>query len=64
MKFSREYKFNYTYHMPHSKYCYSECKWFDTELERNRFALEIFSEHQDGKIVLVWAEESDIKTWS
>lgn len=64
MKFSRKYKFNYTYHMPHSKYCYSECKWFDTELERNRFALEIFSKHQDGKIVLVWAEESDIKTWS
>lgn len=64
MKFSIEYKFNYTYHMPHSKYCYSECKWFDKELERNRFALEIFSKHQDGKIVLVWAEESDIKTWS
>lgn len=64
MKFSIEYKFNYTYRMPHSKICYSECKWFDTELERNRFALEIFSEHQCGKIVLVWAEESDIKTWS
>ena len=63
MKFRREYKLNWTYHMPHSKYCYSECKWFDTELERNRFSLELFYQDKQGEIVLVRVEESDLKIW-
>ena len=35
----------------------------DTELERNRFSLELFSQDKQGEIVLVWVEESDLKIW-
>ena len=63
MKFQREYQLNWTYHFLHSDHCYSEWKCFNTELERNKFALDLFTQHKQKKIVLVWLEESDIKTW-
>ena len=63
MKFRREYKLNWTYRRPHSQYCYSECKWFDTELERNQFTLELFSQNKNNEIILLWIEENDLKIW-
>lgn len=63
MYYQVDYKLNWTYKMPHSDYCYSECKYFDTELERNKFSVNLFSQNKEGEIVLLWLEESDVRTW-
>lgn len=63
MKFEISYKIFYTYHAPKSKYCHTETKWFDTELERNKYILDLFCRKSNGEIVLVEVEASEIKSW-
>lgn len=63
MKFEISYKVFYTYHAPKSKYCYTETKWFETELERNKFLLDLFDSRNKSKFVLVEVEASEIKSW-
>lgn len=63
MKFEKDYVFQWTYHKPTSIYCYTETKHFETELERNKFALEWFSAEQKGEIVLDFAQKRDLQTW-
>ena len=63
MHYEKDYVFQWTYHKPNSKYCYTETKYFDTELERNKFALEWFSKEKQGEIVLEFAQKRDLKTW-
>ena len=63
MKFRQEYKLNWTYHKPNSRFCYTECKYFDTELERNRYALNLFTQQKQGEIVLDWVEKNDLQIW-
>lgn len=63
MKFETSYKIFYTYHAPKSKYCHTETKWFDTELERNKYLLDLFYRKSKGEIVLVEVEASEIKSW-
>lgn len=63
MKFEIDYKVLYTYHAPKSKYCYTETKWFETELERNKFLLNLFDRRDKGEFVLVEVEASEIKSW-
>ena len=63
MKYSIDYQINYTWRKPNSKYCYSETKYFDTELERNRYNLELFSKAKQGEIVLEFVQTFNIQTW-
>lgn len=63
MNFEIDYVFQWTYHKPNSKYCYTESKHFDSELERNKFALEWFSMEQRGEIILEFAQKRDLQTW-
>ena len=63
MNFSIDYKITYTWRKPDSKYCYTETKYFNSELERNRYGLELFSNAKQGKIVLEFVQESNIQTW-
>lgn len=63
MTFEINYKVLYTYHAPKSKCYYTETKWFDTELERNKFLNDLFYRKTKGEIVLVEIEASEIKSW-
>ena len=63
MKYETDYVFECTYHKPNSKYCYTETKHFDSELERNTFALACFAAAISGEIVLEFAQKSDLQTW-
>lgn len=63
MRYEKNYVFQWTYRNPNSKNCYTETKHFDTELERNKFALEWFSKARQGEIILEFAQERDLKTW-
>ena len=63
MKFEIDYKVTWTHHAPKSKYCYTETKWFGTELERNKFLLDLFHRRNEGEFVLVEVEASEIKSW-
>lgn len=64
MKYEHYYELRWTWHRPNSIYCYSDFKCFDTEQERNKFALDLFAENKDGKIILDSLEETDIKSWT
>lgn len=63
MKYETDYVFQWTYHKPNSKYCYTETKHCDSELERNEFALEWFSMAKNGEIVLEFAQKRNLQTW-
>jgi hypothetical protein len=63
MKFEINYKVTWTHHAPKSKYCYTETKWFETELERNKFLLDLFDRRDKGEFVLVEVEANEIKSW-
>ena len=63
MKFEINYKVTWTHHAPKSKYCHTETKWFETELERNKFLLDLFDQRNKSKFVLVEVEASEIKSW-
>ena len=63
MKYESFYQLECTWRKPNSKVCYTEVKNFDTELERNRYALELFSNAKQGKIELDFVQKSDIQTW-
>lgn len=62
MLYETDYIFEWTYHKPNSKVCYTETAHFDTELERNEFALNWFSKSKN-EIVLEFAQMRDVKTW-
>lgn len=63
MKYSTEYVFAWTYkENPKGRSIYT-AKYFDTESERNKFALDVFTQAKQNKIVLFYAEEKDIKRW-
>lgn len=63
MYYETDYVFQWTYHKPNSICCYTESKHFDTELERNKFALDWFYKARQGEIVLEFAQERDLKIW-
>lgn len=64
MKYENFYRLEYTWRKSgDSKVCYTEVKDFDTKLERNRYALNLFSNQKEGKIELDFVQKSDIQTW-
>lgn len=63
MKFETDYVFQWTYHKPNSIVCYTETKHFNTEKERNEFALDLFTAQKQGEIVLDFAQKRDLQTW-
>lgn len=63
MHYEKDYVFQWTYRKPNSKYCYTETKHFDTELERNKFALDWFSKAKNNEVVLEFVQERNLKTW-
>lgn len=63
MKYEFFYQLEYTWRKPNSKICHTEVLKFDTELERNRYALLLFSGANEGKIVLEFVQKSDVQTW-
>ena len=63
MLFEVDYVFQWTYHKPNSIYCYTKSAHFDTELERNKFALEWFNKNKNGEIVLEFAQKISLETW-
>ena len=42
MHYERVYIVKWTWHYLDKKYCYSECKYFDTESEANQFFFGLF----------------------
>lgn len=63
MYYETDYVFQWTYHKPNSKRCYTETAHFGSELERNKFALEWFSKAKQGEIVLEFAQNRNLETW-
>jgi len=61
MLYETDYIFEWTYHKPNSKFCYTKTAHFDTELERNKFALDWFSNNKN-EIVLEFEQLRDVKT--
>lgn len=61
--FKTEYFFTWTYRMPNSNISCTKTIKFNTEIERNKFALEWFSKSKNGEIILEYAQEKDLKTW-
>ena len=63
MRYKTDYAFTWTYHEPNSIYCYTKTKHFESRIERNRFAVEVFFYAKSGMIVLEFAEKKDLQTW-
>lgn len=63
MKYSTDYVFVWTYKENSKEHSVYEIKYFYTESERNKFALDVFTQAKQNKIVLLYAEERDIKRW-
>lgn len=61
--FKTEYVFVWTYRNPNSNISYTKTAKFNTEIERNKFALEWFAKSKYGEIILEYAQEQDLKTW-
>ena len=61
MHYEKTYIVKWTWRYLDSKYCYSECKYFDTEIEANRFFLDLF---QDPNIEIVWCQKIYEETWN
>lgn len=60
---SIEYTISWTYHTPCSDHKHSEYKVFDTAEERNQLEFDLFAQHRNGEIILLWVQEKDIYTW-
>lgn len=60
MKYEKSYELSWTWHYLDSTYDYSEFKVFDTEIELNKFQLELFC---NPYIEIVWCEKKRVETW-
>lgn len=65
MKYTRYYQLEYEYYVitpTKPVRAHRTCR-FETELERNKCALELFAHNKEGKIILVSLKETDIQLW-
>ena len=60
MEYKKYYEVNYTWHFVNSHYCYSECEIFKTELEANKFVLDLL--HRTD-ISIVECEKKRVEKW-
>lgn len=63
MKYEKNYVLQWTYRENAEGRAYTNTKHFDTELERNKFALDVFSDAKEGKIILEFIQEINLQTW-
>lgn len=63
MKYEKDYVLQWTYRENAEGRAYTNTKHFDTESERNKFALDIFTDAKEGKIVLEFLQERNLETW-
>ena len=61
MHYERNYIVKWTWRYLDKKYCYSECKYFDTESEANHFFFGLF---HDSNIEIVWCQKICEETWN
>ena len=64
MKYEKAYYLQWTYKAPKSIFCRTESKFFETEMEQNKAALELFSRAKLGEIALVEVRKEQYQIWS
>lgn len=65
MKYTRYYQLEYEYYVitPTAPVRRAHTCRFETELERNKYALELFAYSKEGHIILISLKETDVRVW-
>ena len=64
MKYTHYYQLEYEYYTTSGAPVRRVCtRHFETELERNKCALELFALNKEKQIVLVGLKETDVRLW-
>lgn len=60
MRYERTYWIKWTWRYIDKKYCYTECRAFDTKTEANAFFFELFD---NSNIEILWCQKVCEETW-
>lgn len=64
MKYTHYYQLEYEYYTTSGAPVRRVCtRHFETELERNKYALELFALSKEKQIILISLKETDVRLW-